>query len=93
MLPFSRLNDDSETSAFDECSNSLLRLNNSTIVFMKEVSYALALICIWREENFGKSGKRNKLSHIQCSTLTVFNCIFENFLAKRLSIKNVFLCV
>jgi len=52
-----RINDDSETSAFDDCSNSLLRLNNSTIVFMKEVSYALALICIWREENFGKSGK------------------------------------
>jgi hypothetical protein len=25
---------------------------------MKEVSYALALICIWREENFGKSGKQ-----------------------------------
>jgi hypothetical protein len=49
--------DESETSAFDSQSSSIIRLNNSTIIFMKEVSNVLALICIWREENFGKSGK------------------------------------
>jgi Ras-related GTP-binding protein C/D len=48
--------DESETSAFDSQSSSVIRLNNSTIIFMKEVSNVLAMICIWREENFGKSG-------------------------------------
>ena len=54
---FSRVTDDAETSAFDNQSSSVIRLNNSTIIFMKEVSNVLAMICIWREENFGKSGK------------------------------------
>ena len=49
--------DESETSAFDSQSSSVIRLNNSTIIFMKEVSNVLAMICIWREENFGKSGQ------------------------------------
>jgi Ras-related GTP-binding protein C/D len=50
---FSRVTDDAETSAFDNQSSSVIRLNNSTIIFMKEVSNVLAMICIWREENFG----------------------------------------
>ncbi len=56
--------DESETSAFDSQSSSVIRLNNSTIIFMKEVSNVLAMICIWREENFGKSGQFRPFSPI-----------------------------
>jgi Ras-related GTP-binding protein C/D len=56
ILIFYSVTDESETSAFDSQSSSVIRLNNSTIIFMKEVSNVLAMICIWREENFGKSG-------------------------------------
>ena len=59
---FFSVTDDSEASAFDHESSSVIKLNNSTIIFMKEVSNVLALICIWREENFGKSGQSVNLN-------------------------------
>merc|ERR1719150_3093078 len=40
-----------DTTAFDTQSSSIIRLNNSTILFLKEVNKVLALVCILREEN------------------------------------------
>ena len=37
-------------------SSSIIRLNNSTILFLKEVNKVLALVCILREENFEHEG-------------------------------------
>lgn len=39
-------------TAFDDHSSSLIKLNNNTILYLKEVNKFLALVCILREENF-----------------------------------------
>lgn len=46
-----------ETIAFDNHSSSLIKLNNNTILYLKEVNKFLALVCILREENFIRQGK------------------------------------
>eukprot|EP00096_Caligus_rogercresseyi_P011188 TRINITY_DN4325_c0_g1_i1.p1 TRINITY_DN4325_c0_g1~~TRINITY_DN4325_c0_g1_i1.p1 ORF type:complete len:378 (-),score=174.34 TRINITY_DN4325_c0_g1_i1:114-1247(-) len=43
-----------EALSFDSKSSSIIRLNNSTILYLKEVNKALALVCVLREENFVK---------------------------------------
>ncbi|XP_040575012.1 ras-related GTP-binding protein C [Lepeophtheirus salmonis] len=43
-----------EALSFDHKSSSIIRLNNSTILYLKEVNKALALVCVLREENFIK---------------------------------------
>lgn len=43
--------------AFDDRSSSLIRLNNGTILYLKEVCNFLALVCILREDNFEKQSK------------------------------------
>merc|ERR1719209_1370133 len=45
-----------DTTAFDTQSSSIIRLNNNTILFLKEVNKVLALVCILREENFEYEG-------------------------------------
>ena len=50
------LGDQVDTTAFDTQSSSIIRLNNSTILFLKEVNKVLALVCILREENFEHEG-------------------------------------
>lgn len=46
-----------EQTAFDSQSSSLIKLNNNTILYLKEVNKFLALVCILREENFIRQGK------------------------------------
>lgn len=43
---------DDTVTAFDDHSSSLIKLNNNTILYLKEVNKFLALVCILREENF-----------------------------------------
>ena len=50
------LGDQIDTTAFDTQSNSTIRLNNNTILFLKEVNKVLALVCILREENVEYQG-------------------------------------
>jgi len=50
------LGDEGETDAFDEGSSSIIRLDNSTILYLREVNKVLALVCILREDNFGHQG-------------------------------------
>lgn len=47
--------DNSET-AFDKQSSSLIKLNNNTVLYLREVNRFLALVSILREDNFGKQG-------------------------------------
>lgn len=42
--------------AFDHESSSLIKLNNNTILYLREVNKFLALVCILREENFNRQG-------------------------------------
>lgn len=43
-------------TAFDEQSSSLIKLNNSTVLYLREVNKFLALVCILREDNFSRQG-------------------------------------
>lgn len=53
--PVARTSDDAEQS-FDPNSSSTIKLNNSTVLYLREVNKFLALVCILREENFDKQG-------------------------------------
>jgi len=48
--------EDSDSSAFDSQSASVIKLNNSTILYLKEVNKYLALVCILRDESFERQG-------------------------------------
>lgn len=55
-----RVREDQDTTAFDEQSSSLIRLNNGTVLYLREVNKFLALVCILREDNFEHKGKSSK---------------------------------
>lgn len=52
-----RVREDQDTAAFDEQSSSLIRLNNGTVLYLREVNKFLALVCILREDNFEHKGE------------------------------------
>lgn len=43
--------------AFDSQSSSLIKLNNNTVLYLREVNKFLALVSILREDNFCRQGK------------------------------------
>ncbi|XP_056632460.1 ras-related GTP-binding protein C [Diorhabda sublineata] len=43
-------------AVFDEQSSSLIKLNNGTVLYLREVNKFLALVCILREDNFDHKG-------------------------------------
>nr|SVE73633.1 EOG090X08AZ [Daphnia atkinsoni] len=47
---------DADGAAFDHQSLSLIKLNNSTILYLREVNRFLALVCILREDHFARQG-------------------------------------
>ncbi|KAK7575918.1 hypothetical protein V9T40_012204 [Parthenolecanium corni] len=48
--------DDNASSAYDDYSSSVIKLNNGTVLFLREVGHYLAVVCILREENFDRRG-------------------------------------
>lgn len=48
--------DETEVNTFNSQSSSLIKLNNGTVLYLREVNKFLALVCILREENFQKQG-------------------------------------
>ncbi len=57
-----------EGNAFDDKSGSVIRLNNSTILYLREVSKVLALVCIFRDENFTKPGESSQMTIVKTFT-------------------------
>ena len=55
-FPFPRLRDDSDGTAYDQHSSSIIRLNNGTILYLREVNRFLALVCLLREDVFERQG-------------------------------------
>lgn len=53
---FSRVREEQDPAAFDEQSSSLIKLNNGTVLYLREVNKFLALVCILREDNFDHKG-------------------------------------
>lgn len=61
--------------AFDDQSSSLIKLNNGTILYLREVCSFLALVCILREDNFEKQSELQNFKHfIQLNIKK--NCFF-----------------
>ena len=50
---------ETDGAAFDHQSLSLIKLNNSTILYLREVNRFHALVCILREDHFARQGKSN----------------------------------
>ena len=46
------LKKDSSGSAYHKESKAIIKLNNTTVLYLKEVTKFLALVCIHREESF-----------------------------------------
>lgn len=49
--------------AFDDQSSSLIKLNNGTILYLREVCSFLALVCILREDNFEKQSELQNVKY------------------------------
>ncbi|XP_076371500.1 ras-related GTP-binding protein D-like isoform X4 [Tachypleus tridentatus] len=59
------LPEDNDMTVFDEQSCSIIKLSCSTVLYLQEMNDCLALICIFREENFDNKGnilRRQELS-------------------------------
>jgi len=54
-LPF-RLKDDGTGTPYDKESMAIIKLNNTTVLYLKEVTKFLALVCFVREESFERKG-------------------------------------
>ena len=50
------IRENGDTNAYDTESTAVIRLNNNTVCYLREVNRFLALVCILREENFSKHG-------------------------------------
>lgn len=83
--------EEQDPAAFDEQSSSLIKLNNGTVLYLREVNKFLALVCILREDNFDHKG-------VTCVFLLLFfyycfvflGIIDYNFLCFREAIQQVF---
>jgi len=62
--------------AFDKRSSCLIRLNNGTILYLKEVCSFLALVCILREDNFEKQSEHNYFNDVYLIFHIMYHLIF-----------------
>ena len=53
---FYRPKEKEEAEAFDNESFAAIKLNNSTILYLREVNRYLALVCILREDSYERQG-------------------------------------
>lgn len=56
LRPSHRLLQDGSGCAYDKESLAIIKLNNTTVLYLKEVTKFLALVCILREESFERKG-------------------------------------
>ena len=50
------MKEDQESYAYDAESSSVIRLNNEMVLYLREISHFLALVCLVRAPNFKKQG-------------------------------------
>lgn len=48
--------EDGDLNMFDGNSTSIIKLNNQTVLYLREVNSYLALVCILREDSFERQG-------------------------------------
>lgn len=51
-----RLKEDGAGTPYDKESTAIIKLNNTTVLYLKEVTKFLALVCFVREESFERKG-------------------------------------
>jgi len=76
------LPEETDVAAFDDESASVIRLNNSTVLYMREINKVLALVCILREENFTKPGM------IDFNFLVLRECVDKVFEVRNKSLQS-----
>lgn len=69
MLFLTSLREDGSGSAYDKESMAIIKLNNTTVLYLKEVTKFLALVCILREESFERKGNLSEKSVIPWSLI------------------------
>jgi len=52
-----RLTGDEAGTPYDKESMAIIHLNNTTVMYLKEVTKFLALVCFLREESFERKGE------------------------------------
>lgn len=52
-----RLTGDEAGTPYDKESMAIIHLNNTTVMYLKEVTKFLAMVCFLREENFERKGE------------------------------------
>lgn len=57
LLFLGSLMPDGSGCAYDKESLAIIKLNNTTVLYLKEVTKFLALVCILREESFERKGR------------------------------------
>ncbi|CAH1773646.1 unnamed protein product [Owenia fusiformis] len=66
--------EDTDNSAFDQQSSSIIKMNNATILYLREVNKFLAIVCIMREDSFERQGLIDYNFHCFRKAITeVFN--------------------
>jgi len=75
---------EADGAAFDHQSLSLIKLNNSTILYLREVNRFLALVCILREDHFARQGNSFVLNTMVCYANIFVYCIRIDRLQLRL---------
>ena len=56
LFPHLSLRDETDGTAYDQQSSSIIRLNNGTVLYLREVNRFLALVCLLREDVFERQG-------------------------------------
>lgn len=76
MFWLCRLKEDGSGSAYDKESMAIIKLNNTTVLYLKEVTRFLALVCILREESFERKGTPQEYCYIAFILAVLFNSSF-----------------
>ncbi|KAL4667022.1 hypothetical protein H8959_005711, partial [Pygathrix nigripes] len=80
------LKEDGSGSAYDKESMAIIKLNNTTVLYLKEVTKFLALVCILREESFERKGLIDYNFHCFRKAIhEVFEVIFVHWAATDLN--------
>lgn len=68
-----------EESAFNTESSSVIKLNNGTVMYLREVTKYLALVCILREDSFKRQGKCEKETTVEFPKTNLHFGFFKKF--------------
>ncbi len=56
IIFLNRTKEENQGLAYDEETQSIIKLNNGMVLYLREVNRFLALVCLLREDNFDKHG-------------------------------------